>query len=95
MQGGTHQLSHRGTLPSKLYAGDQLDAAQARQLLGEVERLRAELASQRVEVARRSAGALEKRLGEVAAYNHGGCPACRDAEARAFLAKLKRVAEGK
>jgi len=36
---------------------------------------------------------MEKRIREVAAFNRGGCPTCRDAEARAFLAKLQRVAD--
>jgi hypothetical protein len=35
---------------------------------------------------------VEKRLAAVTAFNRGGCPQCKDAEARAFLAKLKRVA---
>ena len=66
------QLSDLQAMRQKLYAGDQLDAAQARQLLDEVDQLRAELASSRVEFARKAAGALEKRLDSVATYNHGG-----------------------
>lgn len=34
---------------------------------------------------------LAKRLDEVMAYGAGGCPTCRDAEARAFLAQLRRL----
>jgi hypothetical protein len=62
-------------------------------LLDEVEQLQAELVSARHDFAGKAAGALAKRLDAVAAFNHGGCPTCRDAEARAFLAKLRRVAE--
>jgi Spy/CpxP family protein refolding chaperone len=79
---------------SALYHGDQLDAAAARRLLDEVEQLQAELSAARVTFATKAAGALEKRLTDVAAYNQGGCRTCRDAEARAFLAKLKKVAGG-
>lgn len=75
-----------------LYAGDQIDAATARRLMDEIDALRAELAHQRIEIATKAAVALEKRLADVAAYNSGGCPKFRDAEARAFLAKLKRIA---
>jgi hypothetical protein len=77
-----------------LYAGDPLDAAIARRLMDEVEQLQAEFASARVTFATK-AGALEKRLADVAAYNLGGCRTCRDAEARAFLAKLRNIAEGR
>lgn len=73
--------------------GDQLDAATARRLMDEVETLWAELARQRVDIATKAAAALEKRPEAVATYNSGGCPKCRDAEARAFLAKLKRIAD--
>jgi hypothetical protein len=75
-----------------LYDGDQLDAATARRLMDEVEQLQAELAHARVDFATKAAAALEKRLADVAAF--GGCRTCRDAEARAFLAKLKKVAGG-
>jgi hypothetical protein len=78
---------------ASLYSGDQLDATIARRLVAEVELLRTELAEQRVEFARKAAASLEKRLKDVAAFNRGGCPKCGDAEARAFLAKLKRIAE--
>jgi hypothetical protein len=81
------------SLRQKLYAGDQLDAAQARQLLAEVDLLREELASARKDFARKAAGALGKRLQDVAAFNRGGCPTWRDAEARAFLVKLQRIVE--
>jgi hypothetical protein len=37
---------------------------------------------------------LAKRLDEVVAYGAGGCPTCRDAEARAFLARLGGFGEG-
>ena len=43
-----------------------------RQLLAETELLQSELAGQRVEIAMKATGALEKRLAEVAAYNHAG-----------------------
>jgi hypothetical protein len=66
-------------------------ASIARRLIDEVEQLRAELAAQRIEFAQRAAEALEKRLATVSTYNHGGCAKCGDAEARAFLAKLKRI----
>jgi predicted house-cleaning NTP pyrophosphatase (Maf/HAM1 superfamily) len=77
-----------------LYEGDPLDAATARRLMDEVEQLQAELARARVDFATKAAAALEKRLADVAAFNQGGCRTCRDAEARAFLAKLKKVAGG-
>jgi hypothetical protein len=75
-----------------LYRGEQLDAAAARRLLDDVEQLQSELAGARVTFATKAAAALEKRLTDVAAFNQGGCRTCRDAEARAFLAKLKRIA---
>ena len=59
-----------------------------------MDQLRAELANSRVEFAKKAAGALDKQLQAVAAFHHGGCPSCRDAEARAFLAKFQRIAEG-
>jgi len=62
----------------------RLDAADARRLLAEVELLREELARARRDFARKAAGALGKRLQNVAAFNHGGCPTCYEAEARAF-----------
>jgi len=74
-----------------LYEGDQLDASIARRLIVEVEQLRAERAADRIDFARKAAAALESRLAAVATYNRGGCPKCGDAEARAFLAKLKRI----
>jgi len=74
--------------PEALDAADLLDAAQARRLMAEVDLLREELAAARVDFATKAAAALEKRLKDVAAYNHGGCPKCCDAEARAFLTKL-------
>jgi hypothetical protein len=77
----------------RLYRGDSLEPADARLLVAEVAALRDDLARQRVEFAAKAAAALERRLEAVAAYNHGGCPQCRDAEARAFLARLKRIAE--
>lgn len=75
----------------RLYRGDGLEDADCRLLVAEVDALGADLARQRVEFARKAALALEGRLQQVAIYNHGGCPTCRDAEARAFLAKLKRI----
>ena len=75
--------------------GDHLDPTLAQQLvprlLDEVEVLLQELASSRRGFAQKAAGALAKRLQDVAAFNHGGCPQCRDAEARAFLARLQRA----
>ena len=41
------------------------------------------------EIARR----LAKRLDEVKIYGAGGCPACHDAEAQAFLAQLRKLVE--
>jgi len=77
--------------------GEFLDPTLAQEiaprLMAEVERLQAELAGARREFATKAATALEKRLKDVDAYGRGGCPACRDAEARAFLAKLQRIAE--
>lgn len=64
-----------------LYADDQLDAASARRLMDEVETLWSELVRQRVDIA--TAAAVERRLEAVATYNSGGCPKCKDAEARA------------
>jgi hypothetical protein len=78
-----------------LYAGDELGSDAVRRLLEEVESAWADLARQRVEIAKKAAAALEKRLAVVATYNSGGCPKCKDAEARAFLAKLKRISEEK
>jgi hypothetical protein len=75
-----------------LYRGDELGSDSVRRLLEEVETAWADLARQRVEFARKAADALEKRLSAVAAFNRGGCPQCKDGEARAFLAKLKRIA---
>jgi len=66
----------------------------APRLVNEVERLERDLARAPVDFARKAADALAKRLGAVTALHHGGCPACRDAEARAYLAKLERVAAG-
>jgi len=77
----------------RLYRGEHLEDSAARLLLAEVEALRADMARQRLEIATKAAASLEKRLTTVATYNHGGCPKCRDAEARAFLAKLKRIAD--
>lgn len=77
---------------ASLYSGDQIDASIVRRLVAEVELLRTELSGQRVEFARKAALALEKRLHDVGAFNSGGCPKCRDAEARAFLSKLKKIA---
>lgn len=73
-----------------LYDGDQLDA-----VMDAIDALWADLARQRVEFASNAAAALEKRLADVATYNSGGCPKCKDAEARAFLVKLKRIASEK
>ena len=42
------------------------------------------------EVARR----LEERLKAVEVYGAGGCPTCHEAEARAFAAQLRRLAQG-
>jgi len=78
----------------RLYLGQELDAATARRLMDELERLDARLEAARVEFATKAALALEKRLEDIAAYNHGGCPACHDAEARAFLARLKKIVLG-
>jgi hypothetical protein len=78
-----------------LYRGDELGADAVRRLLEEVESAWADLARQRTEIAKKAAAALEKGLADVAAYYSGGCPRCKDAEARAFLAKLKRIADGK
>jgi hypothetical protein len=55
-------------LRQKLYAGDQFDPAQARQLLAEVDLFREELGSSRRDFARKAAGALGKRLQDVAAF---------------------------
>jgi hypothetical protein len=74
-----------------LYNGERLEAVVARRLIAEVEQLRIELARARIEFAKKAAAALEKRLADVAAFNHGGCERCRDAEARAFLARLKKI----
>jgi hypothetical protein len=63
----------------------------APKLMDEVERLHAELARARRQLAAEEAAALEKRLTDVAA--HGGeCGSCHNAEARAALARLRKVA---
>lgn len=36
---------------------------------------------------------LAKRLDEVKVYGAGGCPTCHDAEAQAFVATLRKLAE--
>jgi len=79
----------------RLYHGDDLGDLACRLLVAEVGALWAELAKARTDFAAKAAAGLEKRLESVAAYNHGGCPKCRDAEARAFLAKLKQIAGSK
>jgi hypothetical protein len=76
----------------ELYCGRRLEPAAARRLMDELERLQDELAQARTTFARKAAAALERRLQVVATFNRGGCPSCRDAEARAFLAKLQRIA---
>lgn len=58
----------------------------------DIDQLRDELASARRTFAAKAATALAKRLADVAAFNHGGCPQCRESEARAFLTKLQRIA---
>jgi hypothetical protein len=79
-------------LRHQLYLGhQQIDAGTARRLMDEIDRLRDQLAQARTTFASKAAAALEKRLQVVASFNHGGCPKCRDAEARAFLAKLRRI----
>ena len=80
-------------LRHRLYDGEQvISAATARQLMDEIDELRRELGVARVTFATKAARALETRLRSVATFNHGGCPTCRDAEAQAFLAKLRRIA---
>jgi hypothetical protein len=64
-------------------------------LQAEIEHLWAEVRTARADAMEKAADALAKRLSEVAAYNHGGCPTCRDAEARAFLARLRKAASVK
>jgi hypothetical protein len=78
-----------------LYRGDELSSDSVRRLLEEVENAWADLARQRVEFATKAAAALGKRLADVAAFNQGGCRTCHDGEARAFLARLKRIADQK
>ena len=76
----------------ELYYGRRLEPAAARRLMDEVEQLRGELAEARTTFASKAAASLDRRLRVVATFNRGGCPSCRDAEARAFLAKLQRIA---
>jgi hypothetical protein len=38
---------------------------------------------------------LEDRLHAVEVYGAGGCPTCHKAEARAFLARLRELAESR
>jgi hypothetical protein len=78
-----------------LYRGDELGSDAVRRLLEEIESAWSDLARRRVEFATKAAAALEKRLADVTAFNRGGCPLCKDAEARAFLKKLKRIADEK
>jgi hypothetical protein len=66
--------------------------AQALYLLDEVEVILREREDGRRRFATKAAEALEKRLREVETYNHGGCQTCHEAEARAFLVKLQRIA---
>jgi hypothetical protein len=90
----------RRPLPEAL-RGRPARHAQARQLLAEVDLLREELARARKDdrpvpefrhFARKAAGALGNRLQNVAAFNPGGCRTSQEAEARAFLVKLQRIA---
>ncbi len=82
-------------LRERLHKGEQLlDVETARRLMHEIDQLREELAASRRTFATNAATALEKRLQDVASFNHGGCSQCREAEARAFLMKLKRIAAG-
>ena len=37
---------------------------------------------------------LAMRLDEVKVYGAGGCPTCHDAEAQAFLERLRKLGEG-
>lgn len=78
----------------ELYLGHELGAGVARRLLDEIDALHAELGAARTTFAAKAAASLERRLQVVETYNHGGCRVCRDAEARAFLAKLQRIAVG-
>ena len=43
---------------------------------------------------RELARVLAKRIDDVTTYGAGGCAACHDAEARAFLAQLRKLADG-
>lgn len=83
-------------LRRRLYNGEQqLDAGTARRLMCEIDELRDELAAARRTFATKAAAALAKRLQDVAAFNHGGCSQCHEAEARAFLVKLQRIASAR
>ena len=75
----------------QLYSGAQFDSVTARRLIDELERLQEEQRTARVTFARKASEALRKRLTNVATFNHGGCPVCHDAEARAFLANLEKI----
>jgi len=68
--------------------------SRALRLVDEVEALLRERADARRAFAARAADALEKRLREVEAYSLGGCQTCHEAEARAFLARLRKIARG-
>jgi len=68
--------------------------SRAMQLMDEVEVLVRECSDARRTFAGKAADALEKRLREVETYNPGGCQACHEAEARAFLARLRKIAKG-
>ena len=61
--------------------------------MDELEVLLRERADGRRAFAAKAAEALERRLREVEPYS-GGCRTCHEAKARAFLAKLQRIANG-
>lgn len=71
---------------------DLIAQAIAPRLMAQIERLWAERDSARKDAMAAAAVALARCLSDVASYNHGGCPTYKYAEARAFLARLRRAA---
>ena len=75
--------------------GEFLDPTTAQviapRLMDEVQRLQSELARVRRDVAAQEAAALERRLGDLA-VSGGECETCHNTEARAAMARLRKVA---
>jgi hypothetical protein len=68
-----------------------VDSDERSQFRAEVGRLTAELETARADALPHAAVTLAARLSDLKTYG-GGCPACGEAEAHAFLAQLHRAA---